>query len=106
MHKQNRKRSNLTKVVNTAAKTIFKKLLMRFGVGGLASSVATHFIFKYIFKRMANHLLARGHIDSYQYTLHGMRIIVHRKGVECVKSYGKSKSKTRPKIESKKQSKV
>ena len=93
MHKQNRKRSKLTKVVTLASKEILKKVLMRLGVGGLVSSVATHFIFKYIFKPIANHLLARGHIDSYQYRDQGRRVIVHKKGVECVKSYRKIKKR-------------
>ena len=100
MHKQNRKRSELTKVVSIASKELIKKVLMRFGVGGLASSIASRFIFKHIFKPIANHLLHRGHIDSYQYRVGNFRLIVHRRGVECAKRYGKQKA--RRAIESKK----
>ena len=82
----NHKRSRFDKVAVTLAMQAFKKLLQREGVGGLAASIATHFVFKYIFKPIANHLIAKRKIDSYQYTEpSGWRVIVHQKGVQRVK---------------------
>ena len=82
------KQAKLTKVV-PLLKKLFKKLLMRFGVGGLASSFATHFVFKYIFKPMAHHFLKRDLLRSFTYFDGPYHYVVHKKGVEIVKRSSK-----------------
>ena len=76
--------AKLTKVV-PLLKKLFKKLLMSFGVGGLASSIATRFTFKYVFKPMAHHFLKKDILKSFTYFDGDHHYVVHKKGVEVVK---------------------
>ena len=79
-----RKQANLTQVV-PLLKKLFKKLLMSFGMGGLASSIATRFVFRYIFKPMARHFLKHDILKSFTYFEGPHHYVVHKKGVEVVK---------------------
>lgn len=71
----------LSGAVWAEARKAFKNFLQRLGVGGFASTVATKFTFRYVFKPIADHLLEHKVIDSYQYTRDNFRHIVHQKGV-------------------------
>ena len=85
LHKLKNRQAELDKVVDRGAKAIFKQLLMRFGVGGLSASIATRFVFKYIFKPMAHHFLKKNVLKSFSYFDDDYHYVVHKKGVEIVK---------------------
>ena len=46
-------------------KGAFKKLLETLGVSAIPARIATHFVFKYIFKPMAHHFMVKGYLNSY-----------------------------------------
>ena len=81
----NQKHPSLEQVLNTEGRRGFKKLLMRFGVGGLSASIATRFVFKYIFKPMAHHFIRHGVLRSFSYNDGPYHYVVHKKGVEVAK---------------------
>ena len=69
----------LSRAVARGTVEAFKLVLRHFGVGGLAASIASHFVFKYIFKPMAKHFIKRGHLQSYIYHDGQEKVLVHGK---------------------------
>ena len=75
------RRAIVSRAVARGSVEAFKLVLRHFGVGGLAASIASHFIFKYIFKPIARHLIKGGHVAAVTYhngaekvTMHGAKI--------------------------------
>ena len=91
LNKLKNRQAKLDRVVDRGAKAIFKKLLVRFGVGGLSASIATRFVFKYIFKPMARHFVSHGILRSFSYNDGPYHYVVHKKGVEIAKRSSKNK---------------
>ena len=87
----NKKHPSFDQVVNTEGRQFFKRLLMRFGVGGLSASIATRFVFRYIFKPMAHHFLKKNVLKSFSYFDGDYHYVVHKKGVEVVKRSAKKR---------------
>ena len=78
-HPKRFKREIVSRAVARGSIEAFKMVLRHFGVGGLAASIASHFVFKYIFKPIARHLIKRGHVQSVTYNEGKDKVVMHVK---------------------------
>ena len=85
LNKLNNRQAKFDKAATRGLKQLFRRVLTRLGVGGLSASIATHFVFKYIFKPMAHHFLKKDVLKSFTYFDGPYHYVVHKKGVEVVK---------------------
>lgn len=59
------RRKALSRAIAEGTNIAFKDVLTHFGVGGLAASIASHFVFRFIFKPMLRHFLKHHVLNSY-----------------------------------------
>ena len=73
----NKKRALLSRAIVRGGKIAFRDILIHFGVGGLAASVASHFVFRYIFKPMVHHFIKKHAIRHIELADGRNKIVIH-----------------------------